>query len=341
MKLSHDKLTAHLAGTLAPVYLVTGDELLFVQEACSAIKNAARRAGFSELVRYSVDTSFDWSNFYTQLRSASLFGEKQCLELHFTTLRLSDTGKTVWLNGLQRLPADKIVLVVSGKLDATTQKSAWLKALDAVGVVVTVWPLAPAQWQPWLARRLQAAGFNAEADAVQWLAAQTQGNLLAAAQEVEKLSLLYPSGPLTLTQLRAASSDHARFDPFALVDAVVQGEGAQALRILSCLQQEGVEPILVLWALVRELRLLLRLKRLQQHGQSLEQALHSQGVWEKRKPLLKRALRQHPHEDSLRQCLLRAAQLDRIIKGMALGSVWNELQALCVHMSGRAYAPAC
>jgi DNA polymerase III subunit delta len=60
-------------------------------------------------------------------------------------------------------------------------------------------------------------GLNADDAACQFLAERLEGNLLAAAQEIERLALLYgKDSTLDLETLRAAVADSARFDSFRL-----------------------------------------------------------------------------------------------------------------------------
>lgn len=335
MKIYYDQLASHLTQKLSAVYLLAGDEPLLLQEACSAIKKAAEKAGFTEAVKFHADSSFDWRSLQSILRNTSLFDSKQIIELQIPSLKLSDSAKTLLLEVITQPLADKLLVLSLPKLDSNAQKSALVKAIEKHGVIVAIWPLAPAQLKSWLIQRLQQAGFQVDAQGVQLLLAHTQGNLLAAAQTVEKLSLIYSPGKLSFEQIRKASSDHARFDLFAWVDVVLQGNLALSLRIFTALKESGEEANLLLWALTRELRELVRLATLRAAGKSLEQVLQSSAVWEKRKPLIKLCLQRHSAQ-TLRAGLLQAAHIDRMLKGAEKGLVWNEIECLAVHL-GRSY----
>ncbi len=333
MKLSVDQLPTHLQRQLQPIYVVSGDETLLVQESVQAIKTAAQAKGFVEQLRFTVDSGFDWLSFQEALQSSYLFSDKQCVELRLATAKISDAGKKILQHYAEQPSTSKLLVIVTGKLDAQTQKAAWLKALEKIAAMITIWPLSPAQMSSWLMRRLQTAGFRVDAEAAQLLVSRTQGNLLAAVQEIEKLALLYPAGHLTYEQILDAGSDHARFTVFDLIDPLLQANRVLLLRIVSGLRAEGVEPLVVLWALTRELRQWLALMEAQQAGQSVDAVLRGQYGWEKRKPAMLRRLQQHTLT-TLQQCLRQAASIDRIAKGAAKGSVWDELICLVLAMTG-------
>lgn len=338
MKLSLAQLPIHLQRQLHPLYVVSGDETLLVQESVQAIKTKAQDKGFTESLRFTADSGFDWSSFLTAIQSNYLFSDRQYLELRLLTLKISDAGKKILQNYAEQPSATKVVVIVTGKLDASAQKTAWVKALEKNGVMLTIWPLTPQQMLAWLTHRLQTAGFRVDSEATQLLMMRTQGNLLAAAQEIEKLALLYPAGQLTYEQVCAAGSDQARFTVFDLIEPLLQGNGVLLLRILLGLRGEGVEPLVVLWALTRELRQWLALMAAQQAGESVDTVLRSHYGWEKRKPALLRVLQRHTLS-TLQQCLRQAAGIDRLAKGAASGSVWDELTSLVLAMAGMVKAP--
>lgn len=333
MKLHHDQLAIHLQRQLAAVYVIAGEEILFLQEAQNAVYAAAVKAGFSERIRFNVEAGFDWLQFQQASQNASLFSDKQYLELNISGGKISDAGKKILLDYLQRPPAGKILVIRTGKLDAATQKTTWYKAADKAGVVIPIWPLSAAQMPGWIQRRLQSAGFQADAAAVQLLAMRTEGNLLAAAQEIEKLGLLYPKGRLTLPQMEEASHNSARYHVFGLVDVILQSDPRAIIRVLAGLQQEAVEPTLVLWALAREARQWSQWLQALQNGQTLTQLMGGNYLLEKKQPLIARTLQRHSLT-TLYRCVQQAAVIDTLIKGAAVGTVWDELRVLALALAG-------
>ena len=183
----------------------------------------------------------------------------------------------------------------------------------------------------WLDQRLRSRGLQPERDAARLIAERVEGNLLAAAQEVDKLLLLNGEGPLSTEQVEAAVADSARFDVFGLVDAALVGDVSRLTRMLDGLRGEGVEPILVLWALTREIRSLADMAAQVEGGKGIDGALSR--VWGKRKGPVKAGLQRH-NRVRWQQMLRRAARLDRVIKGAAVGNAWDELLQLSLMMAG-------
>lgn len=333
MRLRFEHLERHLEGPLAPVYVVSGDEPLQLAEAADAIRAAARRQGFGERQVMHVGAGFDWNGLAAACDSLSLFAERRLFDL-----RLPDSGPgkegAAALAAYAGAPsADNLLLVTCGKLDKRQQQSVWFKALDGAGAALQVWPVEPGQLPGWIARRMRARGLEPSAGAARLLAAQVEGNLLAAAQEVEKLWLLHGEGAIDEAAVAQAVADSARFDVFELVDAALAGERARTVRVLEGLRGEGVEPVLVLWALAREIRSLAAMARDLKGGKGVDAVMGQHRVWDKRKPVVRAALQRHP-PGRWYGLLARAARVDRMIKGVEPGKPWDELLQLALLIAG-------
>lgn len=338
MKLSPAQLGKHLQGSLAPVYVVSGDEHLLCQEACDAIRAACRQQAFSERQVLSVESGFDWGQLLEAGANLSLFAERRLLELRIPSGKPGDKGAAALLHYLARPAEDTVLLISLPKLDGSTQKTKWAKALiDGKDVqFLQVWPVDAAQLPQWIRQRLSQAGLAADQEAVELIAARVEGNLLAADQEIEKLKLLAEDGRVTADTVQAAVADSARYDVFGLIDAALQGHPEHSLRMLEGLRGEGIEAPVILWALARELRLLANIAQQYAQGVPLERAFSQARppVWDKRRPLVSKALQRH--DVAGWQRLLMAAQLiDEQIKGQAEGDPWIGLSNLCLQLSGR------
>lgn len=338
MKLSPAQLGKHLQGPLAPVYVVSGDEHLLCQEACDAIRAACRQQDFSERQVLNAETGFDWGQLVEAGASLSLFAERRLLELRIPNGKPGDKGTAALLDYLARPAEDTVLLISLPKLDGNTQKTKWAKALiDGKQVqFVQIWPVDAAQLPQWIRQRLSQAGLAADQEAVELIAARVEGNLLAAAQEIEKLKLLAEAGQVTAATVQSAVADSARYDVFGLIDAVLQGQPEHVLRMLDGLRGEGVEPLFIMTMLAREVRQLANIALLYSQGTPLDRAFSQARppVWDKRRPLVSKALQRH--DVSGWQRLLMSAQLiDEQIKGQAAGDPWASLANLCLQMSGR------
>ena len=338
MKIHADQLIAHLHRSLSPVYIIAGEELLLIQEAEDAIHAAAKKLNFNEHIKFTIDSGFDWALFQKSVENRSLFSDKQSIYLDLSTKKISDVGQKILVNFLQKSYPDKLLILRVGKLDTALQKKAWYKAAEKTGVVIPVWPLSPTQLLTWIQRRLNIVYLRIDQEGLQLLAMRTEGNLLATAQEIEKLSLLFPthaSSPklLNLADIEEASSNNARFNVFSLTDAILANQPVAIIRILKTLEAEGSEAILVLWVLRREAHQWAKWISALQKGQSLTQLLTGNFMMEKRRPLIEQILKKQSLEN-LYHCLQQAAKIDQMIKGAQLGVVWNELRMLALSMIG-------
>jgi len=335
MRLRAEQFTAHLAKPLASVYVVFGDEPLLVQESTDAIRQAARAQGYTERVSLTVETGFDWNTLEQNAANQSLFADRRLLELRMGAAKPGDAGGKALYRYAQRPPSDVVLLVSCAKLDAATQKSRWFTALDKAGVTIPLWPVNQQQLPRWIEQRLVTRGLHPDREAVALLAERVEGNLLAAAQEIEKLHLLLGPGNVTAQQVLAVVSDSARYTVYELVDTALAGQPGRMVRILNGLQDEGVDIVLVSWALHREIELLNRLAFAASQGQAPETALSHNKVWENRKPLLRSALRRLPLQ-TCRQLLNGCAQLDRVVKGAEPGEPWDVALQVAMQLAGRA-----
>jgi DNA polymerase-3 subunit delta len=338
MKLNSAQLGRQLQGQLAAVYVVSGDDPLLCQEASDAIRSASRARGFSERQVLHVDKSFDWGLLYQAAASLSLFAEKRLIELRIDSGKPGDQGATALIDYLQRPAEDTLLLISLPRLDGSTQKSKWAKALidSPHSQFVQIWPVETAQLPGWIRQRLADAGLSASAEAIELIAARVEGNLLAAAQEIEKLKLGATSAQITAENVLASVGDSARFDVFGLIDAALGGDAVHSLRMLEGLRGEGEEPLFILAILTRELRLLASLALQMQQSVPLEKAFASARppVWDKRRPLLQKALQRH-RPGGLSSMLLQAQQIDAQVKGQAPGNPWNSLTQLLLQLAGK------
>jgi len=337
-QLRPEQLAKQLADTLAPVYFIHGDETLIVNECADAVRDAARTRGFSERQVFSVEPGFDWDNLLAAGDSLSLFSEQRLLELRLPTGKPGREGTRILREYAERPPEDTVLLIVSGKLEPAARRSKWAQALDKAGVSVTVWPVDINRLPAWIEQRMRLHRMQPDRDALRLIAERVEGNLLAAAQEIEKLYLLNGPGPLDLERVTELVTDSARYDVFGLVDAALGGDALHAQRILAGLRGEGVEPVLVLWALSREVRSLAGMARELHGGAGMAQVMASWHVWDKRKPLISGVL-QRIRGRRWWSLMQHCAYIDRVAKGRAAGSAWDELLQLTLRLAGVATLP--
>ena len=329
MKLSPEDLPRHLTKGLAPLYVIHGEALLLSVEAADSIRAAARAAGYGEREVLTVEQGFKWAELRNSAQSMSLFSSRKLVELRIPTGKPGVEGAQAIQDYCEQLSADTVTVVTLPKLDKTGQNSKWFTALAEHGVMIATEEIALNALPEWIAGRLQRQGQSADRDTLRFLAERVEGNLLAAFQEIQKLALLFPAGPLTFEQVKDAVMDVARYDVFKLSEAMLAGDAARYARILDGLQAEGEATVLILWALSEDIRALARVTRAMQRGGNMATALRDARVWGPRQKPLERAVRRFTPAIAER-ALRQAAQVDKIIKGLRPGDVWSELLQLGV-----------
>lgn len=329
MRLKPEQITAALQKGLAPVYFISGDEPLQVGETADAIRAAARNAGYDLREMLVADAGFSWSELTESAGSLSIFSDKKIIDLRLPSGTPGAEGAKALIAYCERVPEDALLLIIAAKMAGSSLKTQWFQALDKAGCVIQVWPLEGQDLLRWLQQRMQRRGLQAEMEGIKILASRIEGNLLAAAQEIEKLYVLYGEGCLGNQQILDVVADSSRFDVFKLMDSVLAARVDRVFKILSGLQAEGVAAPVVLWALTREARVLIRIKQALAQGQNRAQVFKNNQIWDKRQQLVSDALNRLGDND-LNSILVLSAKADRQIKGQQQGESWETLLAVCL-----------
>jgi DNA polymerase-3 subunit delta len=332
MQLKGEQLAGHLERELKPVYVVYGDEPLLVIEAADAIRASARRRGFDEREVLTALSGFNWTELHHAAGNMSLFGGRKLIDLRIPTGKPGRDGAAAIADYCARPSPDALLLVTLPGLDWRDEKAAWLGALAAAGVAVKLIPPNLGELPAWIAGRLRRQEQSADAEGLRFIAERVEGNLIAAHQEIQKLGLLHPPGALSLAQIQDAVLNVARYDIDGLREALLAGDVARLTRTIDGLHQEGEAPPLVLWAMTEEVRALAQIKTGLQSGQPLDGLLRDAKVWGPRQSLIKRAL-QRIDASRANAALAHAAQIDRMIKGLGSGDVWNEFLRLGLRLA--------
>jgi len=298
------------------------------------LRHAAGTQGHTERDILEHTAQFDWSQLNGMANNLSLFGDKRLIELRLSSSKIGSDGSKALLAYTERPPEDTVLLIISPKLDRNQLSTKWVKALEQAGALLSVWPIERQQLPGWLEQRMKAQGLQPAPGVAAWLAERVEGNLLAAAQEVEKLLLLQSPGPIDMEQLQAAVSDSARYSVFDLADSALDGNAARCIRVLQTLKDEGTPDVLALWALTKETRLLAGLAGEVKDGRSAPQAIAARReIWDKRRPLYSKALKRQPAA-GWRSLLSLCARADRAVKGKDSISPWLLLEDIALGMSG-------
>lgn len=319
MQVRPEQLARHLTGTLAPAYLVSGDEPLLVQEACDDVIAAARAQGFGDREVSDIAVGADWTELLADTASLSLFADRRLLDVRAAPGAFDKSASQSLRDYLEAPATDVLLLVRTGRLQPQQRRSAWFQAFERAAAVVLVWPIGTAELPRWLAGRCARAGLELDREALAYLAQRVEGNLLAAVQEIEKLTLQNLPQPLSAAALEDAVQDASHFDAFDVIDASLAGKPRRVRRILAVLRQEGAQPLAVHGAFLSQVRQLI------------------QGPNRRLPPARQRALKAASARlgrAQLEALLADSAIVDQRVKGLAEGDPWRGLETLLLRLAG-------
>lgn len=343
MELRPDRFVQQLASEpLRPVYLIAGGEPLIVQECADALRARAREEGYGEREVYDADKDFDWNTLALGMASMSLFASRRLFDLRLPSGKPGKEGSEALRKYCDKPPPDTVLMITAQDWSKNNHPGKWSEEIARLGHVVPVWPIKPHELGDWLLRRLRGRGLAATPDAARLLAERVEGNLLAAAQEVDKLALLLGSGgagivrggssPISADDMQRLVADSSRYDVFKLVDAALAGESARTIRMLAALRAEGDQVAGLVPMLARELMQVAALARTQASGGNLMSAMREARIWESKQALYRRALDRHPCS-RWEAFVGEAGRLDRMAKGRESGDAWLALERLLLAIS--------
>jgi DNA polymerase-3 subunit delta len=333
MELGIDRIVSQLGGEpLRPAYLVAGQETLLVLEAADAVRAAARAQGIGEREVHDMEgRDADWDALAASIHAPSLFASRRLLEVRLPTGKPGNDGSKLICEFCADPPRDVVLLVIAGEW-SNKHPGKWSEAIGRVGHACIAWQVKPHELQGWIERRLRSRGVRVTPDAVGRLAQRIEGNLLAAAQEVDKLALLSQGDavgkPLDAEAMDALVADSARFDVFRLVDAALSGNPPQVSRVLAGLRAEGDAVPALMGMVVKELQTVAALSR----ARNVSAECKAQRIWPAKEAVYRRALGKHPPE-RWQRFLAEAGRVDRASKGRARvgeesADAWLQLERL-------------
>ena len=330
MKLYFNQLPASLERKLSFFYLISGDEPLQMMEAGDFIRAQARMQGYQQRELFFVDNKFDWGALENSARSLSLFTQQRMLDIRLLTTKLTTKGTAFFKAVLAEPPPDLLILVQATKVDGRT---AWVKSVAEQAVWVQIYQKSYSEIKNWVTERLLRNGLNAAEGVVEVIAQRSEGNMLAAAQEIEKLKLISEdqTKTISLEQAERTVGDSAHYSVYELADAAISGEKTRALRIFNSLRSESAAEQLILWALTANLRQLINMEYRLASGDS--EAAVMKTIWKSKQVVFRKALAR-----GLRRqwwaLLYACLDVDKTIKGQGLEECWNSLQSLVLRIVG-------
>jgi len=333
MKLLPEKLSGGLEKKVAGFYFCSGNDTFLINEMSDKIIAAANEQGFNEISHLYVDSGFSWEKLYETIHTPSLFSPKTALVIQLSNWKLDDKAKTLLTESSQYKTDHLLVIIKGPKIERAMSSTKWFLAMIDAGYWLDIPAMYPSQVPAWLQQRATQYSLKLTREQAQLLAQRTENNLPAAAQAIEKLQLL--NLPITAALIEEVVEVSAEYDVFKLIDACLASDAERSYQIFFNLKNSGVEPIMIIGALARELRLLREILHAHaEHNTPLKTAAQRVGVWDSRLPLIQSFIRTYQPKDCQRM-LAQLANIDAIAKGAIVGNVWYELLNFCMRIANR------
>lgn len=330
MRIYADRLAEQLQRGLSSAYLLVGNEPLLLEESRQGIRTQAKQQGYEEVHRFTLDQSIEWDRVYDCFQAMSLFCAQQIVEIDIPESGVSATAAKPLLELIPLFNPQTLLIIVANKLPKAQEKTKWFSELSKQSLWVQCITPDVKHLPRWVANRCQQLGLRADDASIQMLAQWHEGNLLALKQSLEKLTLLYPDGQLTLIRVEEALSRHHHYTPFQWLDALLDGKAKRALKILHQLESEGVEITILLRTLQKELLTLIKLHRLSAQ-MPLGKACDQLRIWQSKRPAYHIALTRLKQSE-LNRAMKKLSQLELEVKTQYDRSSWPGLAELSIDL---------
>lgn len=313
MRIYHNQLANTLKQGFQPIWLVFGDEPWQKNNSLNGIKQHFKQLGFDELIRLSADDKFDWSILLQEYQAMSLFSSQRIIELELTTNKIGDKGSKALASVSEMLHQDILLIIHGDKLDAAGQKRKWFKSLESLGCFIPLYDIEGKQLNQWIQRQARENQLNLLPDVVLQLAELFEGNLNALEQELQKLSILFGQQLITAENAEQLLIKQAKFNPFQLIDAMLNGDIKRCVSMLDQLQHDGTAITQLIWFIHKEIKQLVIMQERITQGESFNSICKEYRIWDKRKPLYQKATR-NIQPNNLAYAQGRLAEVDLLSK---------------------------
>lgn len=332
-KIFPEALQFSLEKGLQPFYLLTGNDLLLVNETKDNINQVGRLNGFDERLEIDIKNDTNWEKLFEKAQSIGLFFTRQII-----ILNLPDTPTTSQFKKLTELFAfshsDLIFVLHFPKFTKLMEKQAWYSQIESQLVQVNCQTPEISKLPQWLGNRAKRMQLQIEPEASQLLCYSYEGNLLALTQALQLLQLRFTDGNITLNRAKEVVEHSAQFTPFQWIDALLEGKTTRAVRILHHLKNEDVQAVVLLRIMQKELVTLLEITRSSTPLISSNQPLFIGNlrtefdrlkIWQNRRSLYSQVVQRLSYK-KLYTLIQQLAELERKIKQDFSDDVWQELE---------------
>ena len=323
--------------SIPPVTAILGNEVFFITRIGDLWRMGGKDQGFSERLILDQSESDIANRVLNELETLSLFADRTLVELRLSKTTLDKPLRAVLEQWIQNSPNEKRLLISGPKLGKSESSATWYKLLERSNTLIDANHIPPYQFAKWLDSELTMHQIKLDSAANTAIQEYTQGNLLAASQVIQRLKLIEPDlidgSSLSLEKVLAVVTQSAKHTVYDLIDLALKEDIASLNRTTDLLKAEGVEVMTALWAISRELDILLQIRYRIDRGESTNHAIGALRVWRSREGLVRGAVNRLSLTQ-LRKLLTLCHDIDKSIKGATREPAWSMIKDLLLGLAG-------
>jgi DNA polymerase-3 subunit delta len=248
-----------------PIYLIYGGEIWQSNDTIEKINKIY--SNLTNLKKYYFTNFLQFEQFKdnnnAEILNLDLFCDQKInklIKINIGNAKFNKQQQEELINLINNLDQNNFIIVlIADRLEKAIFNTVWFAAINKAGVVIATKQLSKISMQKWVVDQFKQVGLTIANNALVKFVSMYQNNLLEAAQSIYKLSLVFKDMPeivqeINLEKLESFMSDEAQFSVFDLQNALASKNVEQIIYLLNSLKKHGEEAILILWAIIKEIR---------------------------------------------------------------------------------------
>lgn len=327
MQIKHNYLAQQLQKKLSPIYWLAGQDTYLLEDSSTAIKKQIKSRYDCDEKIMTIQSVDDWRTVIEEANSYSLFSETTLLTIYYDKKSLESSGKKIINDYLNNINSRCFIIIRTPNI--TAKQLQWLIPLNDILFIIH-YSLNKEAMTQWIVAQLQKNSFTFDVSLPALINQYTQGNMLACAQVIEKLSLSYsPNAHISVQQGLEQVFNQCEHNLFELIDACLLGQADKSIQILRYAAHNKTESILVLWMLTQEIRLLIQLQYCIKQNMDIKTACSQLKIWPQKSTLYQSAAKRINYE-TLQHLLNYCLIIDEQIKSNLNNQMWNSLEKIAL-----------
>jgi DNA polymerase-3 subunit delta len=264
------------------------------------------------------------------LSDGSLFNNNNLFKIIVSKGRISEEVKQLISQSIMNKTDDFYIINV-GIDPKDFKKSAWYKNLQKNSFTIEAYEPSATDIIKLIKVRCKLHGLDLSDDAINLIAEFTEGNLLAAENEIIKLSLIHQEKAISGSEIAASLSNNSKYDAFQLLEFSLKGKVSESHIAITHLEEEGVEPLMINGLYAWIFRAISNIK-ISKEGQYSQNDFSKLRIFGSSQNLVINCVN-NLSVKQIEASLNKIRDIDLICKGLLVGSPWLELNRFVTGLS--------